>query len=298
MGIFFSILSPAIAGISNYIDKIFLDKYKILPVVITIYSGMAGFVIGLVILFFTGFYPVDFRLTMIVLASGFLTNLYLLPYYKALTYDETSRVIPFFQSIPIFVLILSFLFLGETLSLKQYIGCFIIIFGSFMIALEKFDLKIFKIRPAFWLIMLSSFLYAISVVLYKVGVEEIPFWHTLPYEGFGMILGSLAIFTYKDNKQIFLKQAKGFKKNIYVLLSINEIIYVLARYTTYFALSLISASIVNVLSGFQPFFVLIFGIILSLWFPKVLREVINKKVLFQKITSISLMFIGLYFIFS
>jgi drug/metabolite transporter (DMT)-like permease len=196
------------------------------------------------------------------------------------------------------VLILSFLFLGETLSLRQYIGCFIIIFGSFMITLEKFDLKIFKIRPAFWLMMLSSFLYAISVVLYKYGVEEIPFWHTLPYEGFGIALGALAIFAYKENKQVFFKETKRFKKNIYILISVNETIYVLARYTTYFALSLISASMVNVLSGFQPCFVLIFGIILSLWFPKVLREVINKKVLLQKIISIFLMFLGLYFIFS
>jgi len=297
MGIFFSILSPAISGISNYIDKYFLEKYNIAPVTVTIYGGIAGFIFGLIVLFFTGLYPINFRLTVIILASGFFTNLCLLPYYKALLHDETSRVIPLFQFVPIFVLILSFLFLGETLSLKQYTGCFIIIFASFIITLEKFDLKIFKIRPAFWLMMLSSFLYAISVVLYKFGVEQIPFWHTLPYEGFGIALGALAIFAYKDNKQIFFTETKNFKKNIYILISINETIYVLARYTTYFALSLISASIVNVLSGFQPFFVLVFGIILSIWYPKILKEEVSKKVLFQKIMSIVFMFLGLYFIF-
>lgn len=297
MGIFFSILSPAIAGISNYIDKFFLEKYKIPPVVITIYSGIAGFIFGLIVLLFTGFYTVNFTSIIIILVSGFFTNLYLLPYYKALSHEETSRVIPLFQFIPIFVLILSFLFLREVLTFKQYIGCFIIIFGSFMITLKKIDLTIFKIRPAFWLMLLSSFLYAISVVLYKFGVEQIPFWHTLPYEGFGIALGALVIFLYKENKQLFFKESSRFKKNMFILISINETIYVLARYTTYFALSLISASIVNVLSGFQSFFVLLFGIILSLFFPKILKEVINTKVLFLKFVSIILMFIGLYFIF-
>lgn len=297
MGIFFAILSPAIYGINNYIDKFFLAKYNISPIVITIYNGIFGFLAGVIILFSTGIYRTDLKSLLIILSSGFLTNTYILPYFKALEKDEASRVIPLFQFTSIFVLILSFMFLGEILQIKQYVGSLLIIIGAFLVSLQRLNFKILNLRPAFWYMMLSSFLLGISLVLYKFGVREIPFWHTLPYEGFGMALGALAIFLYRDNKKDFIKETKRFDKNIYALMSINETVYILARYTTYFALSLVSASIVNVLGGFQPIFVFTYGIILSLWFPQILKEVISKKLIFQKIISIIIIIAGLYFIF-
>lgn len=295
MGIFFSVLSPAIYGINNYIDKFFLEKYEIKPTVITIYSGLFGLLAGLIVLLFTGFYPTDVRSILIIIASGFLTNLYVLPYFKALSTDETSRVVPLFQLTPIFVLILSYFLLGELLHVSQYIGSFFIIVGSFIISLEKFDKKIFKIRPAFWFMMLSSFLFAVSMILYKFGVDSIPFWHTLPYEGLGMLAGALLVFFW--NRKIFIKETKKFPKKVYVLMSINEGIFIAARYTGYFALSLVSASIVNVLGGFQPLFVLVYGIILSLWLPKILKEVITKKAIGIKVFAIVLILIGVTLVF-
>lgn len=297
MGIFFAVLSPLIFAINNFFDKFFLEKYKISPVVMTIINGLSGFISGLIVLFFTGFYFLNLNLIAIILTSGFLMIICLIFYYKALFTDETSRVVPLFQFTPIFVLIMGFLFLGEKLFAQQYLGSAIIITGAFMISLEKFDMKIFKIRPAFWYMVAASFLYAVSLVLYKFGVEEIPFWHTLPYEGLGMALGALTVYLYGNNGKTFLREMKRFRKKGYFLLSLNESIYVSARYVTYFALSLISASLVNILLGLQPLFALICGIILSIWFPKILTEVINKKVLFQKIISIVLIFAGLYLIF-
>lgn len=297
MGIFFAILSPAIYGINNYIDKFFLGKFNISPVVISIYGGIAGFLTGAIILFFAGFYQADFKSVIIILASGFLTNLYILPYFKALQKDEASRIIPLFQFTPIFVLILSFMFLGEALRIGQYAGAILIISGAFLISLQKLDFKMFNLRPSFWYMLLSSFIFAVSMVLYKFGVKEIPFWHTLPLEGFGMALGALAIYLYKNNGKNFIKETRNFSRNVYGLMFINEAVYILARYTAYFALSLITASIVNILFGFQQIFVLIYGIILSLWSPRILKEVINKKVIAQKVASIIIIFVGLYFIF-
>jgi len=220
-----------------------------------------------------------------------------LAYYIALSKDDTSRVVPLFQFTPIFVLIMGFLFLGEALTLIQYLGSFIIIVGAFIISLERFDLKIFKLREAFWLMVLSSFLYALSLVLYKFGVEEISFLQTLPYEGLGMLFGALAVYLFGNNRKTFNSQMRKLGRKEYLLLATNESIYISARYATYFALSLISASIVNILLGLQPVFALICGIILSLWFPSILKEVISREVLFQKTISILIIFFGLYLIF-
>lgn len=298
MGIFFSILSPAIFGINNYIDKFLLEKQNISATVLSIYGGVFAFIVGLVVLFITGFYPIDTKSLLIILSSGFLTTIYLLPYYKALSLDETSYVIPLFQFYPIFVLILSFVFLNESLSKMQYLGCIIIVLAGFLLSVEKLNRKIFKLRKSFFYIVLSSLLFAVAQVLYKFGVQEIPFWNTLPYEGLGIALGALCITVYKNNFKKLKNETKRFKGKVFIFMTVNELVYILARYTGYFAISIISVGMVSILAGLQPLFVLIYGIILSLWFPKILKEVINKKVLSQKTISIILMFLGLYFIFS
>lgn len=297
MGIFFSILSPVIGGVNNYIDKILLAKYNISPTVITIYGGIYGFLAGIFVLLITGFYPIDLKSLIIILSSGFLTTIYLLPYYKALSLDEVSYVIPLFQLYPIFVLALSFIIFSESLSWIQYVGCFFIIIGGFLISVEKLNNNIFKLRRANFYMLLSCFLFAVAQVLYKFGIREVPFWNSLPYEGFGISLGALLIVFFRNNFRKFKNETNKFKRKMYVLMTLNEVVYLFARYTGYFAISLISVGIVSVLSGLQPVFVLIYGIVLSLWFPKIIKEAISKNVLIQKVMSIALMFIGLYFIF-
>lgn len=298
MGIFFSILSPAIFAVSSYIDKFLLEKHHISPAVITVYGGIFAFITGLIMLFATGFYPIDIKSLLIILSSGFLTSIYLLPYYKALSIDETSRIIPLFQFYPIFVLILSFIFIKEGFSNSQYFGSALIVGSGFLLSVERLEGKIFRLRKSFYYIMISSFLFALAQVLYKFGVTQIPFWNTLPYEGFGIALGALAITVYKNNFNKFKKETKRFKKRVFIFMGINEFIYILARYAGYFAISLISVGLVSIIGGIQPLFNLIFGVILSIWFPRIIKEVITKKAVGLKFTAIVLIIIGSYFIFA
>lgn len=298
MGIFFALLSPAIFGVGNFIDKFLLEKHTLSPTVITIYGGIAAFVAGIIVLLLTGFYPIEFRTLMIILLSGFLTAIYLLPYYKALTFDETSRVIPLFQVYPIFVLILSFIALNEGFTTAQYFGAALIIVSGFLLSVEKLEGRIFTLRKSFWYMILSSFLFAVAQVLYKFGVEEVPFWNTLPYESFGIAIGAVTIALYKNNFNKFKKETRRFEKKVFVFIGVNECISIFALYTGYFAISLISVGLVSVLSGLQPLFVLIYGVILSLWFPKILKEVLDKKTIALKLFSIIVIIIGTYFIFA
>ncbi len=296
MGAIFAILSAAIFALTNYIDKFLLEKHNISPTVITIYSGGFAFAVGLLILLVTGFYPIDLKSLLIILASGFLTCIYILPYYKALALDETSIIVPLLQTYPFFVLILSLFLLGETLSSRQYIGSFLLIAAGIILSLKK-NKNIFKLRKSFFYIMLSSFLFACAQVLYKFGVTKVPFWQTLPYEGLGIALGALTVLLYKNNWQNFKKQTKKFKSSVYLLMGINESAYVLARYAGYFAISLISVSLVSVLAETQPLFVLLFGIGLSLFFPHIIKEVLSKQTLGLKFLSVVLIIVGSYFIF-
>jgi drug/metabolite transporter (DMT)-like permease len=297
MGIFFAILSPAIFGIGNYVDKLLLEKHNISPVAITIYGGIFAFIAGSIVFLLTGFYSIDLKSLIIILASGILTSFYLLPYYKALNIDETSRIVPLFQFYPVFVLALSLIILKENFTLIQYAGGSLVIGAGFLLSIERIEGRMFKLKKSFFYMILSSFLFATAQVLYKFGVQEVPFWNTLPYEAFGIALGALLIVLYKNNFKQFRHETQKIKKQAWVFLTINELIYIIARYVGYFAISLISVGIVSILAGMQPLFVLIYGIILSIWFPQVLKEVVTKKTIGLKFASILIIILGTCLIF-
>ena len=77
----------------------------------------------------TGFPMPPVRDVMIVVISGMLTAIGALLYYRALSIEETSKVIVLIQIQPVIILILSFLVLHETITVIQFVG-FVLILGS------------------------------------------------------------------------------------------------------------------------------------------------------------------------
>lgn len=221
----------------------------------------------------------------------------LLAYFKALTLDEASRVASLFQFNPVLVLPLGVLVLGEELLFKQYIGSFLIIGSGFTLSVQKVNTGIIKINKAFWYMVLASLFSAMVYISFKLGVKELGFWPAIPYEGMGSGLASVCILLYGNNLKNLKKEMKKISKKVFVYLTISEVIYRSSRLSFYFALSFIPAAIVAVLQGFQSLFLLIEGIILSLWFPHIIKEVISKGTVGIKVLSVIGIFIGLSLIF-
>jgi len=169
-------------------------------------------------------------------------------------------VIPLFQFTPPFVLILSFLFLGEILTKTYYFAFVLILVGGFLISLQKAE-GIFKLRNAFWWMVLSSLIYAIQAVILKSLYATYPFWDLTVYLGFGEFLPTpilLLLITNFRNRPV---------------------------------------SLISVFRGFQSVFVLIYAILFSIWLPKILKEELNKRILGIKAIAIFLMVISLYLIY-
>lgn len=297
MGYIFSLIPPFFDSVINYLDKFLLSKYNIGSTAITIYSGFFALFSGVIVLMLTGFHITDLKTTLIITASGFMGVFILLAYFKALTLDEASRVASLFQLVPVLVLLLGAVLLGEKFIFKQYMGSFLIIASGFMLSIQKLHIRIIKINKAFWYMLLASFFSAMVYISFKLGVKELGFWPAIPYEGLGSGLASLCILLYGKNLKNLKEEMKKISKKVFVYLTISEVIYRSSRFSFYFALSLIPATIVAVLQGFQPFFLLIEGIILSLWFPHIIKEIITKQTVSIKLASIIGIFIGLSLIF-
>lgn len=291
-GIIFAILSPATYATVNYFDKFFLEKYKINPTALSVYSGIVAIIVSIILIICFGLHTFPIIITAAIVVSGFFTELYLIPYFKALSLEDASTIVPLMQLFPFFVIIGDTLILREVLTLNQYIGGFLIIVSGLVISTEKISSRLFLPRKSFWYMVFANLSLALATLFFKYGVGEKDFWQILPYEGFGIFLCSVLILFFRKRYVVVINQTKKLKKRVFFLMFVNEGMYVLARYFGLFALSLISASLVSIFAGTQPLFALIYGVALSLWFPFLLKEVITKKTFTIKLFSIFIIIIG------
>jgi transporter family protein len=134
---FFSLLSAFFAALTAIFGKIGVNEVS---------SNLATLIRVMVILVFT-FFMVLFRgefagLSFIsgrgilfLVLSGLATGASWLCYYHALKIGLASQVAPVDKLSVVFVILFSFLFLGEALSLKTMIGGALILGGSLVIIL-------------------------------------------------------------------------------------------------------------------------------------------------------------------
>ncbi len=294
--LFFAIAAPALYGATNFIDKFLIEKHVSDPVVLTVLGGGISFIFGLIFLALHNFPLLDpFQMTLIVI-SGALIEFALLPYYEALSLDDTSRIVPLFQFIPIIVLVLSYLFLGERLTSLQVLGFFFVFIGGFFLSLKELNWKIFELRKSFWYMMLACLTYAVASVILKFVITPLNFWGTIAYE---LIAGELVVvfmLSIRGYRSRIFDQLRNFKTGLWGIISGNEVVYLLGRLSGFYAFALAPVSLVSVMGGFQPFFVLIFGLALSVWFPRVIKEDIGKTTVLVKLASIVLIFVGIWIV--
>jgi drug/metabolite transporter (DMT)-like permease len=292
----FALITPFLYSFNNYFDKFVVTKKIKNPVNLTIFSGILSGFIGIIIFFLKGFPILSPIQTAAMLLSGMFLILYLIPYFKALSLDEASRIIPIFQTIPVFILILSYFLLKESLSIKQLLGFVIILGASFAIMMNKLDTGLFKPRPALWYMLISSAMYAVLNVLFRFVVRQSDYWTTFSYQYLGIGIGALILYLFFINKSQFKKDTFTFK-SLFGFFAGSSSISILANMSETYAISLAPVALVSIVSGTQPLFVLILGIILSLFFPKIIKEDIKKSTIFQKILAIVFIFVGLYVVY-
>src|SRR3989339_57624 len=159
--IILAIIAPALYAISNFFDRYILQKRIKDSFILTAIGGLLVFCFGFIIWAVQLFPVFSIFQILVLLLAGTLFQIALIPWYKAISLDDASRVAPLFQSFSVFALILSYLILGEKLTSFQLIGFILILSGAFFLSVDKFSRKIFSLRPSFWYMMLSSFLFAL-----------------------------------------------------------------------------------------------------------------------------------------
>lgn len=294
-----ALIGPILYAVANHTDKYLISKYLKGGAVgsLIIFSALFGIVAIPVVLFIhPDVLSVTFFRATILAFNGMLVVFAILCYFYALHKDETSNVVPFYQIIPIFGFILGYFVLGETISIIQATASFIIISGALVLSFELGETLRFK-KEIVVLMLIASILYAINGVIFKLIALDDGFWLSLFWSLIGQVILGVFFFLFvKPYRVQFLAMIKENRLVALGLNSLSEILFTVAEAVTAYAILLAPVVLVMLVNSFQPFFVFIIGVFLTLFFPKISQESLLRKHIFQKIVGIGLMVVGTYFI--
>ena len=292
----FAAATPTLYSFTNFIDKFLIEKKIKDPIAITALACIASGFIGILVGIVTGFTNLGIGQIGILIFAGILLTFYLIPYFEAMKTEDASTVVPLFQFIPIFTLILSTIILKESLAVKQIFGLLLVVGAGLFISADKIRGKIFRPRKSLYFMLLASFMYGLVGILFRFVVKESDFWTTLSYEYIGSGVGGILLFLIPKVRNNLRNQIGAIKSSAGII-TVNNGVAIAAQMSESYALSLAPVPLVNIIGSIQPAISLIEGIILTKKFPHLIQEDISKSVLNQKFISIIFIFIGLYLVY-
>lgn len=275
-------------AIVNIVDKYILTKWVRQPIIPVIILGIVGLIASIIIYFLYGFSYLSYFNIFLAFIAGIFYILMSVFYFKAVKIEEISRISPLFYLSPLFILILAAIFLREVFTPLKYLGIFLLIFGAILISSK--NLSKISLGRAFWWMMLSTLALAINQILTKYLLNFTDYWTIFAYTRIGAVIGLIPIAYIYFPELIDTVRKHG--KRVVAVISANETLNLFGVLSITIAVSIGYVTLVNALSSVQPFFVLLFAVILSIFYPAILKEEIGKSVIFQKLLAITLMFIG------
>ncbi|MCX6801037.1 MAG: EamA family transporter [Candidatus Diapherotrites archaeon] len=289
--VFFALAAPMAYAFSEILAKFFLEKKvkngATLLSAISIFRIIMAVAILLIVPI--SFFEISISSWLLVILLGFAAFAHYLFLLRGMEKEDASTVVALVFVFPVFVALLATIFLGEQLSPLKWFGMVAIVVGVILASIKKFDKKII-FSSVLGLIILSAFFEGIVEILDKVLLSEMNFWHV---SAFTYIFLSLFSFSFLLKKKNFgdFKKFVGDKK-ILAFVGLKELIAMGGFFAFLIAASTTDVSVVSALFATQPFFVLVFAIISTIFFPKFLKESVEKKTLLVKIVAIIFIVVG------
>lgn len=286
--VLFSLLAAFTWAIVNTVDKYVLTKWVRKPIVPVMILGVVGLVASIAVYLIHGFSRLSYTNILLAFIAGVFYLLMSLFYFKAVKIEEISRVVPLFHLTPLFILILASIFLGEFFAPVKYLGILLLVIGAVLISTKK--ITSIRFGKAFWLMILSSMCIAINMVITKYLLDFADFWTVFSWTRIGTVVALIpAYFIYYPD---LLLTVREHGRKVLGVISFNESLNIGGVIFITIAASVGYITLVNALSSIRPFFVLLFAVLLSVFYPRILKEEIGKSTVLLKIIAIVLMFTG------
>ncbi|MBW4490400.1 MAG: EamA family transporter [Trichocoleus desertorum ATA4-8-CV12] len=286
----FAITAYLVWAFSNLLSKVLISSYISNVIVYTVVIGASN-VVPTFLIPFKGLIIPSFSLLFIAFLAGSLYVAVLVLYFKALSLEEPSRVIPLWRFTPIFTLLFSGNLIDENLNGYQAIAFILLVVGGFGVSIKRIE-DTFKLSSAFYLMFLSSLIAGIYNVLIKFVYLHLSYYDGFTLVRFGAALTAFSALLIPKNRLELISALASVSKRIKSLILLNGLLDLIGLAFLNYAIKLKSVSLVTASAGIQAVFVLLFSALLSLKFPNLFKEDLSRASLLQKGGAIALIVVG------
>ncbi|MES2315130.1 MAG: DMT family transporter [Patescibacteria group bacterium] len=294
---FIALGAPFLWAVTNIFDQYLVARYSTGvrgSGGLVLFSSLIGIFVAIPIGIFTPHVSsIPFLDKFLLIIAGGITIAWVILYLFTLEIEEVSAVVPWFLTVPIFGYILGNIFLGETLTQQQILGSLITLLGVFLISIDFSNTKRqIKWQPALYMIS-ACLLISIAGIIFKYVTISGNFWVSSFWEyaglgGFGILI---FIFIPKFRNE-FLQMLREGGKPIFGINALSEVLTVIGNLLTNYAFLLAPVTMVYLVGSFQPAIVLLMTLFATKFFPSLVKENLNKKILLPKVIAIAIMIIG------
>ncbi len=289
-------------SVSSFVDKLLIERFtpeRSVALALGIYSGVFSLCLLPFLFYFNQHvFSIEALNALLFIATGILEITAIILYLRALQHEDTSTVVPFFQTIPVFSFILGFLILGETISGAQALSGLGIILGGILLSLEiSKDKKVSFRLPLILLMVGASVCYALFDAVFKYAALREDFWSGVFWQHVGIALsGFFILLARKRYRERFLKILRGEGALVFGVNVANESLYAGGMMLSNYALLLAPIVLVSLVNVYQPVFVFIIGMLITVLAPRILKEQTSRAQLLLKILSIIIILISSIFL--
>ena len=277
----------ALGAFLSILDKTIIHRYARTPYLQPLVIGIAMMFIGLTLLAIVGI-PPSAALEPVLWALisgafyGFGTHILVYTLYR----QEVSRVIPVYQTYPIFTALIAFFFLGERLAVIEWFAMLAVVGGAVLLSFRRDQSGCgFLLDRAFIILIIGSAIEGSSFVFGKSAVNELPvlFAHALRLLSIGGVLLALNLRRHSLVQVLWFVRTRSPALRFVAL---NQLVVSNAsQFLFLWALSLGPTTLVTALSSLRTFFVVTYAIALSRMWRGSLGEVTTPATVTVKLVS-------------
>ena len=277
-----------LVAIANIIDSHVLSKK--MPSLSSFLVPLAVMQFIIAAVFFIVFpFPANPGLTHILAAFGAaLCNAFsLIITLNCLQQGEVSRVIPVTSSSPIFVALLSMPLLGELLNYWQWLAVVITVYGAVLVSLHHDGGgQKTRLQKSFFLLLLAALLTAVSSIGYKYALETMSFWNMVSINAIFVVVIVL-VFSMRKSTLLQLKHLPQ-RTRTFGLIACSQTVVYIGVTLSFIAIANGPVALVSTIMNIRPAFVFLFSLLLSLRYPNLLNERLDKRTILYKVFGIVL----------
>jgi drug/metabolite transporter (DMT)-like permease len=297
-----AIIAYFLIALESILDKFLLSSQRVgHPATYAFYSGLLS--LAAFLLFPLGFHLVSLQMAWQEILAGAIFTFGILFIFFAIKNSEASQVIPVVgATTTIITYVLSFIFLGEHLSVFKFWGIVALIVGGLLISLDFSTQRLKHFFDGFLFSILAGFFMAVAFTWFKRFYEVDNFLNVYIWTRIGLMLGACSFFLYAPWRKVIWSSLTKFKKpqnqdrRSGILFVGTKALGGIGSFLINYAISLGSVTIVNALVSVE--YVFIFGLA-YLFFKrvgKIFAEKRDRATLIRKFIAVGIIAVGMFWI--